>query len=287
MTNLDVTTHSTQPSSSIKQLYRGVATQDGAGVALTRIIGQGILPRLDPFLMLDEFGSDEPQDYLAGFPPHPHRGFQTVTYMLQGKMGHKDSVGNTGLIEDGGLQWMNAGKGIIHEEMPQQTQGVLRGFQLWVNLPAAQKLSSPAYYDIPSSDVPEVEFLGGLVRVLAGEYKGINGAVVAQAVKPQFYDIHFTSTSTLTADTIPKHNGFIFVYEGQVEVQQQIAEQGQLALLDIHSSLTLKAQAGSRVIFVSGEPINEPVCQYGPFVMNTQAEIDQAMRDYRAGTLTD
>ena len=287
MTNLDVTTHSTQPSSSIKQLYRGVATQDGAGVALTRIIGQGSLPRLDPFLMLDEFGSDEPQDYLAGFPPHPHRGFQTVTYMLQGKMGHKDSVGNTGLIEDGGLQWMNAGKGIIHEEMPQQTQGVLRGFQLWVNLPAAQKLSSPAYYDIPSSDVPEVEFLGGLVRVLAGEYKGINGAVVAQAVKPQFYDIHFTSISTLSVDTIPKHNGFIFVYEGQVEIQQQIAEQGQLALLDIHSLLTLKAQAGSRVIFVSGEPINEPVCQYGPFVMNTQAEIDQAMRDYRAGTLTD
>ena len=125
------------------------------------------------------------------------------------------------------------------------------------------------------------------MRVLAGEYKGIKGAVVAQAVKPQFYDIHFTSTSTLTVDTIPKHNGFIFVYEGQVEVQQQIAEQGQLALLDIHSSLTLKAQAGSRVIFVSGEPINEPVCQYGPFVMNTQAEIDQAMRDYRAGTLTD
>ena len=135
--------------------------------------------------------------------------------------------------------------------------------------------------------MPEVEFLGGLVRVLAGEYKGINGAVVAQAVKPQFFDIHFTSTSTLTVDTIPKHNGFIFVYEGQVEVQQQIAEQGQLALLDIHSSLTLKAQAGTRVIFVSGEPINEPVCQHGPFVMNTQAEIDQAMRDYRAGTLTD
>ncbi len=287
MTNLDSTTHSTASTTTVKKLYRGQATQDGAGVSLTRIIGQGSLARLDPFLMLDEFGSDQPQDYLAGFPPHPHRGFQTVTYMLQGKMGHKDSVGNSGLIEDGGLQWMNAGKGIIHEEMPQQTHGVLRGFQLWVNLPAAEKLSAPAYYDIPSCEVPEVEFSGGLLRVLAGKYKGINGAVVAQAVKPQFYDIHFSSTTALTVDTIAKHNGFIFVYEGQVEVQEHTIEKGQLALLDMQSSLVVLGQAGARAIFVSGEPINEPVFQYGPFVMNTKDEIDQAMRDYRDGVLTD
>lgn len=296
MTNLDSTKstiNTAQPATlaavptTIRRLYRGQATQDGAGVSLTRIIGQGSLPRLDPFLMLDEFGSDKPQDYLAGFPPHPHRGFQTVTYMLQGKMGHKDSVGNTGLIEDGGLQWMNAGKGIIHEEMPQQTHGVLRGFQLWVNLPATDKLSAPAYHDIPSENVPEVDFSGGLVRVLAGEYAGVTGAVEAQAVKPQFYDIHFTATTTLSVDTIAKHNGFIFVYEGEVTVQGQTVSKGHLAQLDIESLLTIEAVNDTRLIFVSGEPLNEPIYQYGPFVMNTQAEIDQAMRDYRDGTLTD
>ncbi len=270
----------------IKQIAKGQATSDGAGVALTRIIGQGSVKRIDPFIMLDEFGSDQPQDYLAGFPSHPHRGFQTVTYMLQGKMGHEDSVGNQGLIEDGGLQWMNAGKGIIHSEMPMQTNGVLRGFQLWVNLPASEKMSPPDYQDIPSGQIPEHIFTDGKVRVLAGEFNGLKGAVTTRAINPQFFDIHFTSSTSLTFDTNKKHNGFLFVYEGQIKVGEQVLMKGELGILAFEDLLLIDAQSNTRLIFVSGEPINEPVAQYGPFVMNTQAEIEQALRDYRDGRLT-
>ena len=278
MTKLNETT--------IKQVVEGMPTSDGAGVKLKRVLGQPALKRLDPFLMLDEFGSEEAQDYIAGFPKHPHRGFQTVTYMLNGKMGHKDSVGNEGLIEDGGLQWMNAGKGIIHEEMPLQIEGKMRGFQLWVNLPAKEKMSEPGYQDIPTANIPELSSdNGSLIRVLAGNYQDQEGAVTTQAVKPQFFDFHLVANESLTLATQITHNGFLYVYEGEVDVSGKTLNKGQLGVLDFADQLTLKTKNAARAIFVSGEPINEPIVQYGPFVMNTEEEIHQALRDFQQGVL--
>jgi redox-sensitive bicupin YhaK (pirin superfamily) len=278
MTKLDETT--------IKQVVEGMPTSDGAGVKLKRVLGQPALKRLDPFLMLDEFGSEEAQDYIAGFPKHPHRGFQTVTYMLNGKMGHKDSVGNEGLIEDGGLQWMNAGKGIIHEEMPLQIEGKMRGFQLWVNLPANEKMSEPGYQDIPTANIPELSSdNGSLIRVLAGNYHEQEGAVTTQAVKPQFFDFHLVANESLTLATQITHNGFLYVYEGEVDVRGKTLNKGQLGVLDFADQLTLQTKNAARAIFVSGEPINEPIVQYGPFVMNTEEEIHQALRDFQQGVL--
>lgn len=270
----------------IIQTLSGIRTQDGAGVALTRLIGQPALPRLDPFLMLDEFGSDQPSDYLAGFPPHPHRGFQTVTYMLAGKMGHADSVGNKGVIETGGLQWMNAGRGIIHEEMPQQTQGLMRGFQLWVNLPASEKMSTPGYQDIAADKVTEVSPQPGiLIRVLAGELFGATGPVSTQAVKPLFVDVQTQQGGEIDIPLPQHHNAFIYPYEGQLSVGDKLLKKGQLAVLGHGENIGLKLEADTRLILVAGEPIGEPVVQYGPFVMNTEAEIQQAISDYQQGRL--
>jgi|TARA_R110002111_G_scaffold36358_1_gene70683 redox-sensitive bicupin YhaK (pirin superfamily) len=278
MTKLNETT--------IKQVVEGMPTSDGAGVKLKRVLGQPSLQRLDPFLMLDEFGSEDAQDYIAGFPKHPHRGFQTVTYMLNGKMGHKDSVGNEGLIEDGGLQWMNAGKGIIHEEMPLQSEGKMRGFQLWVNLPANEKMSDPGYQDIPTANIPELSSdNGSLIRVLAGNYLGQEGAVTTHGVNPQFFDFHLVANESLTMATQSTHNGFLYVYEGEVGVSDKTLKKGQLGVLDFAEQLTLTTRGAARAILVSGEPINEPVVQYGPFVMNTEEEINQALSDFQQGVL--
>lgn len=272
--------------SIIKQIVQGMPASDGAGVKLKRVLGQPMLKRLDPFLMLDEFGSEDAQDYIAGFPAHPHRGFQTVTYMLTGKMGHKDSVGNQGLIEDGGLQWMNAGRGIIHEEMPKQTEGQMRGFQLWVNLPASEKMSAPAYYDIKRDGISEVSVgQSSLARVLAGELKGTLGAVTTQAVKPQFFDFHLAANDMVKFDTIESHNGFVYVYEGQLSIQGKSLAKGQLGVIDFSEGIELSTTQKAKAIFVSGEPIGEPVEQYGPFVMNTPEEINQAIADYQSGAL--
>jgi redox-sensitive bicupin YhaK (pirin superfamily) len=285
---------------SVIKRVKGVATSDGAGVSLTRIIGQPMLPRLDPFLMLDFFGSDKPNEYLSGFPAHPHRGFQTVTYMLAGKMRHKDSVGNEGVIEAGGIQWMNAGKGIIHEEMPEQEEGLLQGFQLWVNLPSHEKMSPPNYQDIPSSDVPVVECHGATVKVLAGKFAGVVGPVKTAAVAPSFFDVHLTPTpdepSLLSIDMDDSHEGFVYVYEGALTVnpastalddQLSAGELGVLSSASIEKSqVTLQAEIGCKCIVVFGEPINEPIVQYGPFVMNTQQEIMEAFEAYKNGTLT-
>jgi len=276
----------TNTTTRIKQIVQGMAASDGAGVKLKRVLGQPSLKRLDPFLMLDEFGSEDAQDYIAGFPKHPHRGFQTVTYMLNGKMGHKDSTGNEGVIEDGGLQWMNAGKGIIHEEMPMQIEGKMRGFQLWVNLPAAEKMSAPGYQDIPTANIPEVSSeKGSLIRVLAGNYEGQEGAVTTQAVKPQFFDFHLVADESLTVATQNTHNGFLYVYEGELEVAGKKLKKGELGVLDFTNELVLDTKVETRVILVSGEPINEPIVQYGPFVMNSQEEINQALRDFQQGVL--
>lgn len=283
---------------SVEKMVTGIATSDGAGVSLTRIIGQPNLPRLDPFLMLDFFGSDNPGEYIAGFPAHPHRGFQTVTYMLAGKMRHKDSVGNNGLIEAGGIQWMNAGKGIIHEEMPEQEEGLLKGFQLWVNLPANEKLSAPNYQDITPDKVPTVNIDDAEVKVLAGEVGGVTGPVKTTAVAPTFLDV------TLSGDTAVDINdgdsAFIYVYEGDVAIvdnsgQRKPLKCGQLAVLTqqgsaVRLSSSIEADKMSmdeaKFILVSGKPINEPIVQYGPFVMNTQQEIVQAFNDYQNGVLT-
>lgn len=255
-------------------------------MTLTRIIGQPALPRLDPFLMLDEFGSDQPQDYLAGFPPHPHRGFQTVTYMLAGKMAHADSVGNRGLIETGGVQWMNAGRGIIHEEMPQQTEGLLRGFQLWVNLPASEKMSAPGYQDLAADKITEVAVQPGIkARILVGRVFDAQGPVSTQAVSPLFVDIHAAQDAELTIPVDAGHNVFVYPYEGQIQVANTAVLKGQLAVLSEGEEVNIQVSTGARFILVAGRPLNEPVVQYGPFVMNTEQEIQQAIRDYQNGRL--
>lgn len=276
---------------TIVKVVRGMPTSDGAGVSLTRIIGQPDLPRLDPFLMLDFFGSDNPGEYIAGFPPHPHRGFQTVTYMLAGKMRHKDSVGNEGVIDAGGIQWMNAGRGIIHEEMPEQEEGLLQGFQLWVNLPAKEKMSAPNYQDIQPDSVPNVQIQNASVKVLAGEVDGVKGPVRTTAVAPTFLDIDLKSGQ---CDIALKSNeaAFLYVYEGNITVgkgdqaQKTMLESGELGVLSQQGTrLSFSSEKGAKIIVVSGKPINEPIVQYGPFVMNSQQEIVQAFNDYQSGVL--
>ena len=221
---------------TIEKVVTGMPTSDGAGVSLTRIIGQPDLPRLDPFLMLDFFGSDNPGEYIAGFPPHPHRGFQTVTYMLAGKMRHKDSVGNEGVIDAGGIQWMNAGRGIIHEEMPEQEEGLLQGFQLWVNLPAIEKMSAPNYQDIQPDSVPMAHIQNADVKVLAGAIEGVQGPVKTTAVSPTFLDVALKSGPSEIAMNSDE-SAFIYVYEGDVVVNkgdqgnETTLEQGELGVL--------------------------------------------------------
>ena len=281
----------------VEKVVSGIATSDGAGVSLTRIIGQPDLPRLDPFLMLDFFGSNNPGEYIAGFPAHPHRGFQTVTYMLAGKMRHKDSVGNEGVIEAGGIQWMNAGKGIIHEEMPEQEEGLLQGFQLWVNLPASEKMSSPNYQDIKPNEVPEVSLPNATVKVLAGSVQGTCGPVKTAAVSPSFYDVTLKQGDT-EIQLEEGSSGFVYVYEGQCNTavnndangsrsdSNTTLKSGELGVLSNEGcSIVLSTDTQCKCIVVAGQPINEPVVQYGPFVMNTQQEIIKAFNDYQSGTL--
>ena len=276
---------------TIEKVVTGMPTSDGAGVSLTRIIGQPDLPRLDPFLMLDFFGSDNPGEYIAGFPPHPHRGFQTVTYMLAGKMRHKDSVGNEGVIDAGGIQWMNAGRGIIHEEMPEQEEGLLQGFQLWVNLPAVEKMSAPNYQDIQPDSVPTVHIQNADVKVLAGAIEGVQGPVKTTAVSPTFLDVALKSGPSEIAMNSDE-SAFIYVYEGDVVVNkgdqgnETTLEQGELGVLSQKGTqLCVSTDTECKFIVVSGKPINEPVVQYGPFVMNSQQEIVQAFNDYQSGVL--
>jgi len=276
-------------SRSLLKRIKGIKTSDGAGVSLTRIIGQPAMPRLDPFLMLDFFGSDKPGEYIAGFPPHPHRGFQTVTYMLAGKMRHKDSVGNEGVIEAGGIQWMNAGKGIIHEEMPEQQEGLLKGFQLWVNLPASEKMSAPNYQDISPSSVPSVAVGDAMVKVLAGVVDGVAGPVKTTAVAPTFIDVSLAA-GEVSLPISAADSAFIYVYQGNVTLldsnETHALTEGELGVLTQKGdNVHLTTESETKFIMVTGKPINEPVVQYGPFVMNTQAEIMQAFNDYQNGSL--
>ncbi len=261
------------------------ATSDGAGVRLNRTIGTPALDVLDPFLLLDHFHSDDGADYIAGFPDHPHRGFETVTYMLAGAMLHKDNQGNEGHLAAGSVQWMTAGRGIVHSEMPQQENGLMSGFQLWVNLPADQKMCTPRYQDIPPKDVPEVTREDGTaIRVLAGATDGITGPVSGISVDPLYLDVTVPAGVRAGFALPERHTAFLYVFQGGIEIEGQAVAAQNLAVLGHGTSLEVAADgAPARFILVAGRPIDEPVVRYGPFVMNTKEEIIQAMDDYQSG----
>jgi len=269
----------------IARRLRGQATSDGAGVSLTRVIGTGQLPDLDPFLMLDEFGSDRPGDYIAGFPSHPHRGFETVTYMLDGRMRHKDNHGNEGLMTPGSVQWMTAGRGIVHSEMPEQEEGLMRGFQLWVNLPAKDKMGAPQYQEFSAERIPEIAPSAGvLVKVIAGRVGDVRGPVQQPATDPIYLDVALAAEAPFEQAIPAAHNAFAYVYEGEIEVDGASAGKGELLVFGAGDAVRLTGRAArSKFILVAGRPIGEPVARYGPFVMNTQAEIRQAVQDFQAG----
>ena len=271
---------------TIVRRVRGLLASDGAGVKLTRIIGQRALEMLDPFLLLDEFGSDAAGDYIAGFPDHPHRGFETVTYMLDGRMRHRDNAGNEGLLESGSVQWMTAGRGIVHSEMPEQDHGLMRGFQLWVNLPAADKMAAPRYQDIAPEKIPAVEPAQGVrVRVVAGEMFGVRGPVSGVATEPVYLDVSLQAGAKVSIPLPENHSAFAYVFEGEgVRLGDEQLARGELAVLSPGDSIELAANDKSaRVLVVAGKPLNEPVAKYGPFVMNTPEQIVQAIRDFQTG----
>jgi redox-sensitive bicupin YhaK (pirin superfamily) len=269
----------------ISRRLRGQPTSDGAGVSLTRVIGTGQLPALDPFLMLDEFGSDRPGDYIAGFPSHPHRGFETVTYMLDGRMRHKDNHGNEGLLTPGSVQWMTAGRGIVHSEMPEQEEGLMRGFQLWVNLPAKDKMGAPAYQEFAPDHIPVARPARGVdVKVIAGRIADVEGPVKQPATDPTYFDLALEADAAFEHALPSGHNVFAYVYEGEVASGDAVAGKGELLVFGAGDAVRFAGRAPkSRLILVAGRPINEPVARYGPFVMNTQQEIMQAVQDFQAG----
>ncbi len=271
----------------VVRVVRGRATSDGAGVKLTRVIGQADLDMIDPFLMLDEFRSDSASDYMAGFPTHPHRGFETVTYMLAGRMRHGDNQGNSGLLTPGSVQWMTAGRGILHSEMPEQEDGLMWGFQLWVNLPAKDKMTAPRYQDIAPERIPEVALKDASVRVISGAFAGTQGPVQDVATEPVYLDLRLQPGASIDVPLPRGHNAFAYVYEGQVRVGDGASSKlvrGDLGLLGAGASTRIHApDAGARLILVAGRPLNEPVAKYGPFVMNTPQQIAQAVEDFRSG----
>ena len=273
-------------SRAVERLVRGVATSDGAGVRLTRVLTQDLQRRLDPFLMLDAFRNDKPEDYIGGFPDHPHRGFETVTYMIAGRMRHRDSAGNEGLLGPGGAQWMTAGSGLIHSELPEQEEGLMEGFQLWLNLPAKAKMCAPSYRDIPSSAIPELTTPDGVrVRVIAGESHGTAGAVQRPDTEPLYLDLHLPAGSRFEQPLPAGHNAFTYTYRGSVRVAGTAVPDRHMAILanDGAGRVVVEAQEEARVLLVAGRPLGEPIAQYGPFVMNTAAEIQRAFQDYQRG----
>ena len=270
---------------TVERLVAGKATSDGAGVKLTRVLTQDLQRRLDPFLMLDAFRNENPEDYIGGFPNHPHRGFETVTYMIAGRMRHRDSAGNEGLLGPGGAQWMTAGSGLIHSELPEQEEGLMEGFQLWLNLPAKAKMCAPGYRDISPTSIPEhVDDAGVRVRVIAGESGGVAGAVQRPDTEPLFLDLHLPAGSRFAQALPAGHNAFVYVYRGEVTVAGTAVVDRHMAILaNDGDGVLLQADGPSRALLVAGRPLNEPIVQYGPFVMNTAEQIHQAVRDYQAG----
>jgi quercetin 2,3-dioxygenase len=296
-----------QQPRSVERLVAGQPTSDGAGVKLTRVLTQDLQRRLDPFLMLDNFASNDPKDYGAGFPNHPRRGFETVSYMIAGRMRHKDSAGNEGLISNGGVQWMTAGRGVIHSEMPEQEEGVMEGFQLWLNLPGKTKMRAPWYRDIQSAEIPELTTDQGIkVRVIAGASHGVLGAMQREDTEPLYLDLHFPGAGTSLgqpmvsqptfSQALPaSHNAFVFVYRGSLNVvdasgQATPVPVNRMAILaNMGDGVTLQADPNStapaRALLIAGKPLGEPIAQHGPFVMNTRAELMQAVDDFNHGRL--
>lgn len=282
-------------SRSLSRIIPSIPVSDGAGVKLRRSLGQSQGLHLDPFLMLDEFASDNPDDYIAGFPPHPHRGFETVTYMLAGEFEHRDHLGNTGHLRGGGAQWMTAGRGIIHSEMPLQEQGRLHGFQFWINLPASEKMKPASYRDIEPEDIPERKIAGGRVRVIAGAFDTGDGAALPGPIQglstaPLFLDLRLEAGARVSQQLPAGHNAFLYPYAGSLSVISGDGAQPlptrQAGVLSDGERVELEAGPdGCGVLLLSARPLGEPVVQYGPFVMNTREEIEQALDDYRAGTL--
>jgi quercetin 2,3-dioxygenase len=261
----------------------GMPTQDGAGVKLTRLIGTPSLSDVDPILMLDTFRSDDARDYIAGFPEHPHRGFETVSYMIKGSIRHRDNHGGEGLVTDGGVQWMTAGSGVAHSEMPAQTQGHLFGFQLWINLPAAEKMRSPWYRDIPAGEIPQLDLGGGNRAILiAGEWNGRRGPAPERSTAPFIADV--TAADAVDVPLPQGHAGFLHVFEGAARVGNDTARSGEIAVLSDGGALRVTGEGGMvRFLVIAGKPIKEPIVKYGPFVMNTPDEIRRAIADYQSG----
>lgn len=280
----------TQPR-TIERIVAGVPTSDGAGVKLTRVLTQNLQQRLDPFLMLDNFRSDDPDDYLAGFPDHPHRGFETVTYMIAGRMRHRDSAGHEGLLQNGGVQWMTAGRGVIHSEMPEQEDGVMEGFQLWLNLPANRKMIPAWYRDIPRAEIPEYVTADGVtVRVIAGTSNGVAGAMTREDTEPLYLDIDLPADSLFSTTLPATHNAFIYVYRGELTVSGTLLSESRMAILantPQADGVVIIASGPAKAILVAGKPLGESIVQHGPFVMNTKEEIFQAIRDFNEGRLAE
>lgn len=271
---------------TLRQLVRANAVSEGAGVTVHRTIGTSALRHLDPFLMLDHFGSDNPSEYIAGFPDHPHRGFVTLTYMLDGHMLHQDSMGNRGDLRAGGAQWMKAASGVIHSEMPQQTEGLMQGFQLWINLPAREKMSDPGYQEFSPEAIPEAALDGARVKVLCGEYDGVKGPIQDSNTRVLYLDAILPPDGRFRQMVEADFTAFAYVYEGDARLGERVLPRHFLAVLGAGDEVALQAgAAGARLIVVAGLPLKEPVVQYGPFVMNTQEEIEEALRDYRDGRL--
>ncbi|HNT37925.1 MAG TPA: pirin family protein [Rubrivivax sp.] len=274
---------------SVERLVRGRPTSDGAGVRLTRVLTHDLQRRLDPFLMLDAFGSDRRDDYIAGFPDHPHRGFETITVMLEGRMRHRDSAGHEGLLESGGVQWMTAARGVIHSEMPEQEDGRMEGFQFWLNLPAADKMGAPWYRDFTADEIPQWRGEGVSARVIAGSAMGVQARVERAATQPLILDLQLKAGAHFAQPLPPAHNAFVYVHRGELAVGTQSVPTGRMAILanaaDRDGVVLEASPQGARALLVAGRPLAEPIAQYGPFVMNTQAEILSALEDYRTGRL--
>lgn len=284
-----MTTSLNQPR-EVERLVNGMPTSDGAGVKLLRVLTQDLQRRLDPFLMLDYFHSDDPDDYLAGFPDHPHRGFETVTYMLAGRMRHRDNAGNEGLLGPGGVQWMTAGRGIVHSELPEQEDGLMQGFQLWLNLPGRNKMATPGYRDIPAGEIPVVTRDDGVtVKVIAGEALGVAGAVSRPDTEPLYLDVQLPAGARFEQPLPAGFNAFVYVYEGQALVggRAQPVAARQMAVLETREERdgvrVAASDAPVRLLLIAGKPLRESIAQWGPFVMNSREEVIQAVEDFNAG----
>jgi len=277
-------------SRPVERVLAGIPTSDGAGVKLTRVLTQPLQRRLDPFLMLDAFGTDDPEDYIAGFPDHPHRGFETVTYMIAGRMRHRDSAGHEGLLQNGGVQWMTAGRGVVHSELPEQEEGRMEGFQLWLNLPARDKMRAPWYRDFQAADIPGLTTAEGVeVRVIAGESHGVKGAMQREVTEPLYLDLEIPEGASFAQPFPAGYNAFVYVYRGEVAIEGTPVPAQRMAILGNSpgaDGVLLAAAKPSRALLIAGRPLREPIAQYGPFVMNAEAEIRRAIQDYQAGLFT-